>query len=49
VVHRSTGGAQGTQQAVGQHLVVFGNQYPHAVSFVGAARPCAASDEILVS
>jgi hypothetical protein len=41
VVHSSSGGTQGTQQAVGQHLVVFGNQYPHAVSFFGAVRPTA--------
>ena len=30
VVDRGTVGAQAAQEAVGQHLVVFGNQYPHA-------------------
>jgi hypothetical protein len=34
VVHRGTRCAQGAQQAVGQHLVVFGNQNPHGCLLV---------------
>ena len=29
VVDRRTRGPQGSQQTIGQHLVIFGNQYPH--------------------
>jgi hypothetical protein len=29
MVHRRARGTQGSQQAIGQHLVIFGNQDPH--------------------